>query len=154
MLMIGLKPVQRPLPGERQVCPRCMDVTDHALVEREQQVMFYFIPLFSIRHEVVYTCQQCGDAHVILFEDYLHNHPKPQTPLGASESGPAGAKPPHEKPHVTLNGKVVDGEVNTSLPWRAKINADGILKWLYISFAAILVVAVIMVLVLIPGLIH
>jgi len=128
-----------------------MSVTEHAVIEQDVRFTIYFIPLFSIRHEVVYTCKQCGDSHVVLYEDYLNTHPNAQTnPPPTAQS----TKTKREKAQVILEGKVVGDEIKTSLPWQTKINGDAILKWLYLSLAAVLILSVILIVVLVPGLPH
>jgi hypothetical protein len=138
--MFGLKTIQEPLANERRVCPNCLGITDHTVIKHAQQVTLYFIPVFTIRPQVVYTCQKCGASHTITYSDYLETQPQ--------------ASQPQPKAKVTLNGKLVGDEINTSLPFLARLNSDAFLKWAYIALAGLTLVAVVVVVILLPGLIH
>jgi hypothetical protein len=131
-----------------------MSVTEHAVIEQDVRFTIYFIPLFSIRREVIYTCKQCGDSHVVLYEDYLNTHPNAQATPPPADPAAEGTKSKREKAQVILEGKVVGDEIKTWLPWQSKVNSDAILKWLYLGLAAVVVLAIILIVVLIPGLIH
>lgn len=138
MLLFGTKPIQHDLPQERKVCPSCFEVTDHTVLEDDLRFTLYFIPLFSVRHQVVYTCTKCGDSHVMPWADYQATHLVAETP---KESG--SPKTQRDKAKTILEGKVVGDQINTSLPFSAQFNFDTILKWLYIAFGVIIVMAVI-----------
>lgn len=149
MLMIGLKTVQEPLPSERRVCANCMTITDHTATKRAQRLTLYLIPLFTIRPEVIYTCAKCGTSRIITYTEYLDAHTP--APNQAQRDGVGGGG---QKPHVVLNGKLVGDEIRTSLPFLARLNGDLFLKILYMGLAALFIVAVVMVIILLPGLAH
>jgi hypothetical protein len=147
MIFFGTKPVQKTLPAERQVCPNCMSVTDHTVIENDLRFTLYFIPLFSIRHEVIYTCGQCGDSHVVAYADYIATHTGPE-PLEEPAKASAPSETKQAKARIILEGRVVGGEIHTARPWRATFNADNVLKWLYLGFAILGLVSVILLIIL------
>lgn len=150
MLLFGTKPIQRALPAERQVCPTCLSVTEHTVVENDLRFTLYLIPLFSIRHEVVYTCSQCGESHVVPYAEYLSAHPGHGSP--PEGDAPAGArkkaKSKRARARVVLQGKVIGDQIRTSLPLSASFNSDNILKWLYLALTVIGIAAGVIVTVL------
>jgi hypothetical protein len=145
MLLFGTKPIQRELPQERKVCPNCFEVTDHTVIDDDLRFTVYFIPLFSLRRQVIYTCAKCGDSHVMPYAEYeaahLVSQPTAETKQGSPKSN-------REKAQTILEGKVVGDQINTSLPWSAWFNFDNILKWLYIAFGIVIVVALILLIAL------
>lgn len=143
MIFFGTKTVQTPLPSERQVCPNCMSVTNHAVAENALRFTLYFIPVFTIRREVIYTCSQCGDSHVMLYDDYLAAHAS-QPPAPAEEQVTGPAAPAAPKGAVTLEGRVVGDEIRTRRPLSAHVNADTGLKALYVFFALLGIAAVLL----------
>ena len=148
MLFFGTKAVQKELPQERKVCPTCLSVTEHTVTEHDTRFTLYFVPLFSLKREVIYTCSQCGDSHVVSYDEYRAAHPEAE-PVGGKQQGGASetrgnakkAVSTREKARAILEGRVVNGEVRTSLPFSAKFSADRIIKWMWITFAAIVLFA-------------
>lgn len=148
MLLFGAKAVQRQLPQERKVCPTCLSVTEHTVIDHDTRFTLYFIPLFSLKREVAYTCSQCGDSHVISYDEYRASHPETE-PVETRQQGGAGnlranARKPEsarDKARAILEGRVVNGEVKTSLPLSANLTPDRILRWMWIAFLAILLIA-------------
>lgn len=138
MLLFGTKPIQRELPQERKVCPNCFEVTDHTLLDDDLRFTLYFIPLFSIRRQVIYTCAKCGDTHVMPYAEYAAAHRVTES-ADKTKSSPLKSK--RRNAQTILEGKVVGGQVNTSLPWSAQFNLDNLLKWLYLAWGVIMVVA-------------
>ena len=148
MLLFGTKPIQRELPAERQVCPTCLSVTEHTVVENDLRFTLYFIPLFSVRHEVVYTCAQCRESHVVPYAEYLSAHPGQVSGGDVSPSSGKKAKSKRAKARVVLQGKMVGDEIWTSLPLSASFNSANILKWLYLVLIVIAIAAAVTVAVL------
>ena len=151
--VFGAKTIQRECPPEQKVCPSCLSVTEHTVIEHDTWLTFYFIPLFSIKREVVYTCTQCADTYTIPYREYQAAQPKaapmPEetTPLNRN-SGPSPKAKASRKGRVILEGKVVGGEVKTYLPLSARFSSEQILKWLWLAFALIALVAIILIIVL------
>ncbi len=159
IFFFGTKAVQRPLPPEWKVCPTCLSVTQHAVVDHDTRFALYFIPLFSVKREVGYTCTQCGDTHTITYSEYQAAHPdaarvseSPQrTTSNADPRSADRARKPEtkrEKARTILEGKIVDSEVKTYLPFTASFTLDRLIKWLWIAFGVILLAAAILLIIL------
>src|SRR5574341_572635 len=151
IFLFGSKTVQRELPPERKVCPTCLSVTDHAVVDHDTRFTLYFIPLFSIKRDVAYTCLRCGDTHTIPYSEYQAAHPDAEAVREASDRGTStthakrGGKKQdgaREKARAVLEGKLIDGEIKTYAPFRMKFTSDNLVKWMWIAFALIALVAV------------
>ncbi|MEK7275727.1 MAG: zinc-ribbon domain-containing protein [Chloroflexota bacterium] len=146
MLFFGTRRSQRELPPERKVCPNCMSVTEHTVTDYDTRFTLYFIPLFSLKREVIYRCQRCGDYHAIPYDEYEAQHaapePEPESPRAPANAAPGKeaqrAKPqsPAEKARLILEGKVVNGKVeNLRLPFQIKITSRHIVIALWVIFA-------------------
>lgn len=149
MLFFGTKRSQRELPPERKVCPNCMSVTEHTVTDYNTRFTLYFIPLFSLKREVIYRCERCGDYHAVPYDEYEAQHPAPEpepaSPPAPADAAPAGAgsraKPqsPAEKARLILEGKVVNGKVeNLRLPFTIKVTSRHIVIALWVIFAVTL----------------
>ena len=150
MIFFGTKVVQNKLPSERKVCPTCMSVTDHDVVDVDTRFTLYFIPLFSVKREVIYRCLTCGDAHTVPFEEYEGRQEeaavpdikwKISTPPDETESGGDKTKTKKEKARVILEGKVVNGKAENL---RVPFNLDSlpIMRYLWIAFGLVALFAV------------
>jgi hypothetical protein len=150
MLLFGTKPVQRELPPERKVCPNCFEVTDHTVVDDDLRFTLYFIPLFSVRRQVLYTCAKCGDTHVMPYADYEATHLVTESNQTRSDS----PKSQREKAKTILEGKVVGDQINTSLPFSAQFTFDAALKWFYLTFGVVVLAAIVLLIILFALLNH
>lgn len=109
MIFFGSKVVQHELPPEQHVCPNCLSVTSHTVTEYDTRFTLYFIPLFSVKRDILFRCEQCGDSHLIPYSEYqaAHTH---------AEAAGGGPKPERKKKisqaaEAILVGKVVNGKV-------------------------------------------
>ncbi|HLF00616.1 MAG TPA: zinc-ribbon domain-containing protein [Anaerolineales bacterium] len=142
IFFFGTKVIQRELPTEQKVCPNCLSVTAHAVVEQDTRFTLYFIPLFSIKRDINYTCTVCGDTYIIPYSEYAAAHSasadmKETANRATSASGASRG----DKARVILEGKIVNGEVKTSGPRPVNYASDQILKWMWIAFGVILLLA-------------
>ncbi|MBM4422637.1 MAG: zinc-ribbon domain-containing protein [Chloroflexi bacterium] len=159
IFLFGAKTAQKQLPPERKVCPNCLSVTEHAVTEHDTRLTLYFIPLISLKREIIYTCSQCGDSHIVSYDEYQAAHAETEAigqKEGGKESAASGKQPKsaRDKARAILEGRVVNGEIKTSLPFSAKFSSDRILKWMWIAFAAILLAAAILLILLFSVLSH
>jgi hypothetical protein len=157
IFLFGTKVFQKQLPSEQKVCPNCISVTEHTVVEHDTRLTFYFIPLLSVKREVTYTCLTCGDSHTVDYADYqaAHREAQPVSEKAAHQSGPApkvGPRTSQEKARAILEGRIVNGEVKTSRPMSANFSSDQILKYFYIIFAVVAVVAITLLVILLAAL--
>lgn len=149
MIFFGTKVVQNKLPSERKVCPNCMSVTEHDVVDVDTRFTLYFIPLFSVKREAIYRCLTCGDTHTVPFEEYEGRQEeaampdvkwKDTTPQDEPDAG-GKAKTKKEKARVILEGKVVNGKAENL---RVPLNIDSIpvARYLWIAFGILAVTAI------------
>ena len=150
MIFFGTKVVQNKLPSEHKVCPNCMGVTEHDVVDIDTRFTLYFIPLFSIKREAIYRCLTCGDTHTVPFEEYEGRQEeaampdvkwKDTTPQDEPDAGGGKAKTKKEKARVILEGKVVNGKAENL---RAPLNIDSlpVLRYLWIAFGLVALFAI------------
>ena len=156
MIFFGSKLVQRELPSEQKVCPNCLSVTRHVVVEHDTRFTLYFIPLFSIKRDVSYTCSVCGDTHMIAYNEYQAAHPD-SAPVSENATGDANAsggksKSRQDKARTILEGKVVGDQIKTSRPFSANFNADQFLKYFYIAFVIIALLAALLLFIIVSAL--
>jgi hypothetical protein len=150
IFIFGTKAFQKELPSERRVCPNCLSVTEHTVIEANTRVTLYFIPLFSVKREVTYTCLTCGDAHTVDYAEYESKQQEAQPITEKSDplSGPTPkvrTRTTQEKARAILEGKIVGDEIKTHKPLSANFSFDQILKYFYIAFAAVAIIAIIVV---------
>jgi zinc-ribbon family len=147
MVFFGTKVIEKQLPPESKVCPNCLSVTEHTVVEQDTRVTLYFIPLFSVKRVVNYTCQKCGDVHTADLSQYerpdANGEPvdgEPTQPTG--NAGKANANTTREKARTILEGRIFGDEVRTGLPLAARFSSDQILKYFYIALLVIALISV------------
>ncbi len=153
--LFGTKQRQTELPPEHKVCPTCMSVTPHTVIDYDTRFTLYFIPLFSVKREVVYRCTVCGDSHSIPYEEYVL-HAAHEAPGGeAPEAAPAGKRrgptpdSAREKARLILEGRVVNGKAeNLRVPFKIAITARHIQIALWIAFAVVAVATAILLAIL------
>lgn len=149
IFLFGSKTVQRELPPERKVCPTCLSVTDHAVVDHDTRFTLYFIPLFSIKRDVAYTCLRCGDTHTIPYSEYQAAHPDAEAIREAS-SRTRSTRTTHkgenarEKARAVIEGKLVDGEIKTYKPFSTRFSPENMIRWMWIALALIAVLAILL----------
>ena len=157
IFLFGTKVIQKQLPSEQKVCPNCISVTDHTVVEHDTRLTFYFIPLLSVKREVTYTCLTCGDSHTVDFAEYESAHQEAQ-PVSEKTTRPAGPAPKvtpstnREKARAILEGKIVGDQIKTRRPLRANFSSDQLLKYFYIAFAVVAVIAITLLAILLVAL--
>jgi hypothetical protein len=149
MIFFGTKVVQNKLPSERKVCPTCMSVTEHDVVDIDTRFTLYFIPLFSIKREAIYRCLTCGDTHTVPFEEYESRHEEAAIPdIKWKDSTPQDepdtsgkTKTKKEKARVILEGTVVNGKAENL---RAPFDIDSIpvMRYLWIAFGLVSLLAI------------
>lgn len=147
IFVFGTKAYQKELPSERKVCPNCLSVTEHRVVEANTRMTLYFIPLFSVKREVTYTCLACGDSHTVDYAEYEagHQEAQPVAEKSAQQSGPAPKAKPRttqEKARAILEGRIVGDEIKTSKPLSASLSSDQILKYFYIALAIVAILSI------------
>lgn len=152
MLFFGSKQIQRPLPGQQKVCPVCLSVTEHTVTENGTYFTIYFIPLFPVKRDVVFTCNRCGESYTVPYAEYQAEH----TP--AEENGERdttaenriGGKVPkstRDKAKVILEGKVINGKVeNLRVPFN--ISSRQVMLGLWAVLGLIVLLAAILLIVL------
>ncbi|MBI5713989.1 MAG: zinc-ribbon domain-containing protein [Chloroflexi bacterium] len=149
MIFFGTKVVQNKLPSERKVCPTCMSVTEHDVVDVDTRFTLYFIPLFSVKREAIYRCLTCGDAHTVPYEEYEGRQEEAAVPdikwkIDTPEDEPDAGnknKTKKEKARVILEGKVVNGKAENL---RVPLNLESlpILRYLWIGFGLVALLAI------------
>lgn len=147
IFVFGTKAFQKELPSERKVCPNCLSVTEHTVVETNTRMTLYFIPLFSVKREVTFTCLSCGDSHTVDYAEYEAGHQEAQPvseKLGQQSGSTPKAKPrtTQEKARAILEGRIVGDEIKTRKPLSANLSSDQILKYFYIAFAVVAILAI------------
>jgi len=150
MIFFGTKVVQNKLPSERKVCPTCMSVTEHDVVDMDTRFTLYFIPLFSVKREAIYRCLTCGDTHTVPFEEYQGRHEeaappdvkwKISTPPDEAEIDGDKTKTTKEKARVILEGKVINGKAeNLRVPFN--LESLPLLRYLWIAFGLVALLAI------------
>jgi hypothetical protein len=147
MIFFGTKVFQKQLPSESKVCPNCLSVTEHTVVEQDTRFTFYFIPLFSIKRSVTYTCLTCGDVYHVETSENQAPETTSQPVAGqaaprAGSGGAASSATTREKARTILEGKIIGDEIKTRLPLSTQFSFDHILKYLYVALLVIAIVAV------------
>lgn len=70
VVIIGSRQKQSPLGTESKVCPNCLKVTEHEVVEDVVRLTVFGLPLFTVDKQAVYLCPECGDIHSVSWEEY------------------------------------------------------------------------------------
>lgn len=134
IFLFSTKAEQTPLPNESKVCPNCMAVTNHTVIEVNTRFAVYLIPLFSIKREVVYHCDRCGDTHIVEYADYEASVIDQSTP------GVANDATVRQKAAAVLKGKVA--AQNPPPPDLPSPPIDRLLSGLWIALALIAILAI------------
>ena len=72
---------QLPHPNRGLICPTCMELTDHRVVEEVQQKTIFGIPIRSGARQAVFVCTQCSELHSVSWHEYIAG----QGPVAPSE---------------------------------------------------------------------
>ena len=151
MVFFGTKQVQRPLPGQHKVCPVCLSVTEHTVTENGTYFTLYFIPLFPLKREVVYTCNQCGESYAVPYDEYQAEHAPEEAKKHAHSNTEGGAgkqsKSTRDKARLILEGKVVNGKVkDLRIPFQ--ISSRHIYLGLWVTLGLVTLVAAALIILL------
>jgi hypothetical protein len=149
-MIFGSKVVQRELPPEQHVCPNCLSVTEHTVTEFDTRFTLYFIPLFSIKRDVLFRCSRCGDSHLIPFSEYQATHAEAEAEAGGPK--PERKKKTKKAAEAILEGRVVNGKVeDLRSPFKLDFNLDArtIQRGLWIALGLVALLAILLVILLV-----
>ena len=137
----------------QKVCPVCLSVTEHTVTESDTYLTLYFIPLFPVKRDVIFTCSRCGESYTVPYAEYQAEHATSEEgkehnhSTAESKSGGKTPKSTRDKAKVILEGRVVNGKVeNLRLPF--SFNSRHLIIGLWVTFGFIVLIAVLLFLVL------
>lgn len=81
---------QLPHPNREMICPICMELTDHRVVEEVQQKTIFGIPIRSGARQAIFVCTQCSELHSVSWHEYIAG----QGPVAPSEDDLKPARVP------------------------------------------------------------
>jgi len=156
MIFFGSKVVQHELPPEQHICPNCLSMTEHAITEFDTRFTLYFIPLFSIKRDILFRCTRCGDSHLIPYDEYLASHAANRAEAGAAAGEPKSERkkkpaPAHKAADAVLEGKVVNGKVESlRQPFKLsrELNAQTIQRGLWLAFSVVALLTILLLILL------
>ncbi|MFQ5408309.1 MAG: hypothetical protein ACE5FI_07820 [Anaerolineales bacterium] len=73
------------------ICPTCVELTEHSIVEEVQQKTLLGIPFRTGSHQAVFVCSECSEIHSIPWHDYLAGE-GPVSPSEADLNPPAAPR--------------------------------------------------------------
>lgn len=154
--LFGTKVVQRRLPAEHKVCPTCLSVTQHAVTEHDTRFTLYFVPLFSIKRDIVYLCARCGDSHVVPYAEYeawrqgVVERDEPQAPSAPAVGRGSSLQTARDKARLILDGKVAGRKAERPrAPFAIRITGRQLYLSLWVAFGLIVSASIALLIVLI-----
>lgn len=62
---------QYPHGSRDLICPHCLSLTEHHVVEEVQQETVFGVPIRSGARQAVFMCSQCGEEYSVPWNEYL-----------------------------------------------------------------------------------